>query len=73
MRVAPTVTGSGINYISKSSGSATGFASILSVGANITTMSFNITFSNNANMFSGASGYITSGGGFFIMTAELGV
>ena len=73
MRVAPTVTGSGINYLGPSSGSATGFASVLSTGGNITTMSFNITFSTNSSMFSGSSGYITSGGGFFIMTAELGV
>ena len=72
MRVAPTVTGSGVNYIGASSGTATSFASILSIGANITTMSFNIGYSTNSSMFTGSSGYITSGGGFFIMTAELG-
>ena len=73
MRRAPSVSGSGISYLGKSSGSATSFASILSTGANITMMSFNITFSNNANMFAGSAGYITSGSGHFIMTSELGV
>jgi hypothetical protein len=72
MRVAPTITGSGLGYLGPSSGTLTGFASVLTNGKNITMMNFNVTYATNSATFNGSSGFITVSSGFFIMTAELG-
>jgi hypothetical protein len=72
MRVAPTITGSGLGYLGPSSGTLTGFASVLTNGKNITMMNFNVTYATNSGTFNGSSGFITVSSGFFIMTAELG-
>jgi len=75
MRVAGTITYEGGRYIGASGGNVTGFTQGADDGVNVTVDSFNVTYASNSGMFSGSAVYITPGqsGGFFILSAELGV
>lgn len=75
MRVAGTITYEGGRYIGPSGGNVTGFTQGADDGVNVTVDSFNVTYASNSGMFSGSAVYITPGqtGGFFILSAELGV